>query len=69
MRPNSIHEVAMTQPEIDAMLARLPRICALVPVPSGRAILDCRMMRTQPVNGRGETLAFVPVGLVVQLAS
>lgn len=59
----------MTQPEIDAMLAGLPRICALVPVPSGRAILDCRMMRTQPKHGRGETMAFVPVGLVVQLAS
>jgi hypothetical protein len=59
----------MTQPEIDAMLAGLPRICVLVPVPSGRAILDCRMMQTRPLKGRGETLAFVPVGLVVQLAS
>ena len=55
--------------EVNAMLAGMPRICALVPVPSGHAILECRMMQTKIVNGRRETLAFVPVGLVVQPAA
>ena len=63
-------ETVMTEAEIDAMFVRMPRVCALVPVPSGRAVLDCRMMRTQ-MKGRapGQTLAFVPIGLVVQPAA
>jgi hypothetical protein len=58
----------MDAADIDAMFAAMPLVCRLVGVPSGAAVVGCRMMQTNPFKGRGETLAFVPVGISVRQA-
>lgn len=61
--------MAKADDDAETLFAGMPRICLLVNVPTGMAVMGCRMMQTQKFLGRSDTLAFVPLGNVVPRAS
>ena len=61
--------MAKSDDDAETLFARMPRICTLVNVPTGMAVMGCRMMVTQPFMGRADTLAFVSIVNPVARAS